>query len=33
MSGDDHIVTPFKEKLLTSLAKVLPDRMAVQRMR
>jgi short-subunit dehydrogenase len=33
MSNDDHIVTPFKEKLLTSLAKVLPDRMAVQRMR
>jgi hypothetical protein len=33
MSNDDHIVTPLEDKLLTSPTKVLPDRMAVDRMR
>jgi uncharacterized protein len=31
MKGDDHVVTPFKERAKVLLAKVVPDAMTVQR--
>jgi short-subunit dehydrogenase len=31
IKGDDHIVTPLADKISATLAKFVPDRMAVQR--
>jgi short-subunit dehydrogenase len=31
MNGDDHVVSPLKERIQYTLTKVLPDRMLVQR--
>jgi short-subunit dehydrogenase len=31
MKGDDHVVTPLKERIQYTMTKVLPDRMLVQR--
>jgi uncharacterized protein len=31
MSGDDHVVTPLKDKLKITTAKFMPDKMVVQR--
>ena len=32
MKGDDHVVTPLKDKMLAVAAKLVPDRMSVQRL-
>jgi short-subunit dehydrogenase len=32
MKGDDHVVTPLKDKMLAVAAKLAPDRMSVQRL-
>ena len=31
MKGDDHIVTPVKDKIMTTIGKFLPDRTTVER--
>jgi short-subunit dehydrogenase len=31
MAGDDHVVTPLKSRLEGTMAKLVPDAMAVQR--
>jgi hypothetical protein len=31
MRGDDHVVYPMQERVMSIIAKLVPDRMAVQR--
>ena len=32
MKGDDHVVTPTKERIMSLLTKLVPDRAAVERL-
>jgi hypothetical protein len=31
MKGDDHVVTPFKDKVMSTLTKLAPDSWTVER--